>query len=408
MITDLFKYVIKNLFIRITRSSLTIISIMVGIMAIFALLSFGEGLKTYVNSVAEDMGTNLLIAQPRGAGAPGTTGTYLSADDLDFIRKQKGIVDATGFVFGNAEIKDNPDKKGKWSYVIGLSIKPDEIKFVEDMLSTLADLESGRNLKAGDSKKAVLGYNYQVADRIFEKPLGLGDKIFINDIKFEVIGFYEEIGNPADDSQAYISNDDAEEVLGLDSTEYGMIYIESEDGLEPGDVAERLEDRLRKFKDQKEGQEDFAITTFESQLEMFNQVINVLNGILFLIALVSVLVAAVNIANTMYTAVMERTKEIGIMKAIGARNSYIRMIFVLESGILGLLGGILGILLGYLISRLGGMIAKSAGYALLKPAFPLWLIVGCLFFAFLVGTVSGFFPAKQASELSPVEALREE
>jgi len=121
-----------------------------------------------------------------------------------------------------------------------------------------------------------------------------------------------------------------------------------------------------------------------------------------------VLVAAVNIMNTMYTAVLERTKEIGIMKAIGSRNRYILMIFFFESGILGLIGGTIGILFGYGLAKMGGAIAAEAGYALLQPFFPWWLTVGCLTFAFLVGATSGFFPALQASKLKPVDALRYE
>ncbi|MFW5991499.1 MAG: ABC transporter permease, partial [Candidatus Nanoarchaeia archaeon] len=162
------------------------------------------------------------------------------------------------------------------------------------------------------------------------------------------------------------------------------------------------------YKEQDEGQEDFSITTLESQLDTFNTIIALLNGILVAIAGVSVFVAAVNIANTMYTSVIERTKEIGVMKAIGARNSYIAMIFMGESGILGLLGGVIGISLGYVVAVIGGRIAEEAGYGLLTPYFPLWLIIGCLLFAFGVGALSGLLPALQAAKLKPVDALREE
>jgi putative ABC transport system permease protein len=137
-------------------------------------------------------------------------------------------------------------------------------------------------------------------------------------------------------------------------------------------------------------------------------VLNVLSGILILVALISVAVAFVNTMNTMYTAVLERTREIGIMKAIGARNENILFIFVFESALLGFVGGVAGIMLGYLISSFGGAVAVAAGYSLLQPAFPWYLIVGCLLFAFIVGILSGLLPAMKASKLDPVEALRYE
>lgn len=131
-----------------------------------------------------------------------------------------------------------------------------------------------------------------------------------------------------------------------------------------------------------------------------------INGILVLIALISLVVAAVNIMNTMYTSVLERTREIGVMKAIGAKNNDILFIFVFESGFLGMIGGILGVIFGYIIARSGGAIAAANGYALLQPAFPLWLVIVCIVFAFMVGAGSGLLPARQASKLRPVDALR--
>jgi len=110
----------------------------------------------------------------------------------------------------------------------------------------------------------------------------------------------------------------------------------------------------------------------------------------------------------MYTAVLERTQEIGIMKAVGAQNSSILFIFVFESGLLGIIGSTVGMGLGYLIAEAGGALAKGAGYALLQPAYPYWLIIGVLLFGFLMGVFSGLAPAVQASKQKPVDALRYE
>lgn len=407
MIKDLINYVTRSMRMNLTSNFLTVLSILMGIMAIFALLSFGQGLTQYVNNIAEDMGTDNLIAQPRGAGPPGSTGTHLSRDDYEFLKKQRGVLDATPFIMQFGEVKDDIRVgSGNWVYVTGMATDPDQIRFAQNVFAGF-DIENGRNLRSVDTKKAVVGYNYQLPKKIFDKPLRLGDRIYVNDVRFEVVGFFEEIGNPQDDANVIIPLSEAEELFDSED-KYQMIYMKSEKGVDPTELAETLTERLRREKDLEEGQEDFTIDSLQSQLEIFNQVFGVLNGVLVLIAGISILVAAVNIANTMYTSVLERTKEIGVMKAIGATNNYIMGVFVIESSVLGLIGGIVGVFVGYFIASIAGRIAAAAGYALLKPAFPLWLIVGCIVFAVGVGTVSGFLPAKQASDLNPVDALRSE
>ncbi|MBI2134664.1 ABC transporter permease [Candidatus Woesearchaeota archaeon] len=406
MLRDIASYVLKNMKVRLTRSILTIISILIGIMAIFALVSFGQGLSSYVNQVGQEAGADKLIAQPRGFGPPGTSSTPLTKDDLDFIKKTNDISEATGLVVQQAEVSLDEDKPGKWVFVMGMSTIPSEQRLIDESFGGIGIL-TGRNLKSGDKNKAVIGYNYQFPDKIFPKELNLGDKVFINDVEFRIIGFYEEIGNSGDDSNVYLTIDDAEELFDV-KDEYGFVYIRAEKGANPSEVAARLEEKLRKEKGQNEGEETFFIQTFEQLLETFGTILLVLNAVLVIIAGISVLVAAVNIMNTMYTAVLERTKEIGVMKSIGARNSTILFMFFMESGIIGLIGGSIGILLGYGLAKLGGFFAASAGFALLKPAFPWWLIAGSLLFSFFVGAASGYFPARAASKLKPVDALRYE
>ena len=110
----------------------------------------------------------------------------------------------------------------------------------------------------------------------------------------------------------------------------------------------------------------------------------------------------------MYTAVLERTKEIGIMKAVGATNASILSIYVIEAGMVGMIGGILGVIFGFLISSTGGLMAAQAGFSFLKPAFPIWLTLGSIVFAMGVGAAAGTLPAIRASKMNPVDALRYE
>jgi putative ABC transport system permease protein len=397
------KYALQNLRQRKMRSFLSILSILIGIAAVFALVSFGMGIKNYVDTLAEESGTNKLLIQAKGIGAPGTDDTFaLTQEDVDFIEKINGIDEISGMYYKISEVTFRD--KNKYAYMMGLNI--DKIDFI--MQGMNIDMEKGRELRKGDTYKVVLGYNYMLDNKVFSKGLQIGDKILIDGAKFEVVGFYSAVGNPSDDSQVYITSEIFEQIYPEKKNKYSMIMASTEQGLKTKTVADRVSERLRKYKGQEEGKEDFYVQTFEDAIATFSTIINIINGVLVLIAMVSVVVASVNIMNTMYTSVLERTKEIGVMKAVGARNSDIMFIFLLESGAIGLIGGIIGVMLGYLVATTGGSYAAAAGFSALKPIFPLTLILGCILFAFIVGAGSGLLPAIRASKLRPVDSLRYE
>lgn len=400
---ELIKYALMNVRKRKLRSGLTVLSILIGVTAIYTLVSFGIGLQDYIDVVAEEAGIDKLFIQSRGIGIPGTDENFrISRDDADFVEKINGVDKVSGIYMKTLQVKKNKQLK----FVFGAGIDPSKTDFVDEAFTV--EVERGRQLKKNDLDKVVLGYNYQLDDKIFKRAVTLGEKIEINDEVFEVIGFYEEIGNPQDDSNVYFTYDTFEALFPDDKDQYGFVMIKANRNVDPSLLAERITDKLRKHKGQEEGKEDFFVQSFEDALQTFNNIILVLNGILILIALVSLIVAAVNTMNTMYTAVLERTKEIGIIKAIGARNSSILFIYIVESGIVGMIGGIIGVFIGFLISSTGGMVAAQAGFSFLKPAFPIWLTISSILFAFGVGAVSGVLPAIRASRLKPIEALRYE
>src|SRR3989338_438716 len=154
MIIDVINYVIKSMRDRMMRSTLTIISILIGIMAIFALISFGQGLSAYVNQIGQEAGADKLIAQPKGFGPPGTSSTPITKDDLDFIKKANDVSEATGMVVQQAEASLDKDKPGKWVFTMGMSTIPSEQRLIDESFGGIGILK-GRNLKKGDSKKAV-------------------------------------------------------------------------------------------------------------------------------------------------------------------------------------------------------------------------------------------------------------
>ncbi|MBN2367415.1 ABC transporter permease [Candidatus Woesearchaeota archaeon] len=396
-------YAVQNLLHRKTRSWLTILSILMGITAIYAILSFGYGIQDYMDTLAEEAGADKLYVQARSIGAPGTDDTFsISKDEFEYISKIKGVNEIAPMYMKIGEIEHKGEKIFNWL----LGYDPKDYEFLFE--SFTADVERGRPLKKGDTYKLLLGYNYQVADEIFKKPVNLGDKLLLNGVTFEVVGFVSKIGNPSDDGNIYISLEATELLYPGAKDKYAMVLLSSDKTTTPKDLADRIMEKLRKYKGQEEGNEDFYVQTFEDIIQTFGTIINVLNGVLVLIAFISLIVAFVNIMNTMYTSVLERTNEIGVMKAIGARNSDILFIFVFESGLLGLIGGMLGIVAGYFVASFGGMIAAASGYTMLKPVFPIGLTIACAVFAFITGALAGLLPARRASKLNPIDALRYE
>ncbi len=397
------KYSIKNLFSRKMRSALTILSILIGIAAIFSLISFGMGIQDYMNTLSEEAGSDKIMVMAKGLGVPGMDENFfLTQDDVEFISKINGVDEIIGLYIKSGELEFNQEKS--YHFVAGLD--PNNQKFMDEVFTV--SVGKGRNLKPEELTKVLLGYNYQFKNKNFKKAIKLGDKIYLNGERFEVVGFYQEIGNPEDDSNIYLTLSGMEKLYPDIKDKFGFIYVSTHKGEDPRKLADKIEEKLRKYKGQEEGKEDFYAQTFEDMMETYGNIINIINGVLILIAFISLLVACVNIMNTMYTAIIERTKEIGIMKSIGAKNKTIVFIFMFEAGLLGAIGGILGIIFGYVVAKTGGILAANAGYSSLQPIFPWYLIIGCFLFATIMGAMAGILPAKKASKLHPVDALRYE
>ena len=397
---DQMAYSLRNLRHRKLRSWLTVLSVLIGITSIFALVSFGLGIQGYIDALADQAGADKLFLQAKGIGAPGTDENFfLTDDDIDFVGKIKGVNDIVGLQSKAGELKHG--KETKVNFLLGLN--PEKLGLIEEAFTVKA--EKGRQLKKGDMGKIVLGYNYQLENKVFKKPVRLGDKVELQGEQFDVVGFYEEVGNPSDDAQMYITQEKIETLYDVEG-KFGWAIIKADEN--PQELAEKINEKLRKFKGQEKGKEDFFVQTFADLLETFGTILVVINGVLVLIALISLGVASVNIMNTMYTAVLERTKEIGVMKALGAQNKDVMIIFVFESGFLGMIGGIIGVFSGWVVAALGGKFAAASGFALLQPVFPAVLVIGCVVFAFLIGALAGLLPALQAAKLKPVDALRYE
>lgn len=270
------------------------------------------------------------------------------------------------------------------------------------------EAEEGRNLKEGDKDKIDVGYLVAKDKGLFKKAVNVRDTLIIKDREFKVVGIIKSIGNPQDDKQLYIPFDTAKELFDKGDT-IDMIFVQTKEGFKPIDVAENIKDELRRYRNEKEGEETFSVQTFENLLANLGVILTIIRVVLIGIAAISLFVGGIGIMNSMYTSVLERTREIGIMKAVGAKNENILLLFILESALYGIIGGIIGVAFGMGIAKAVELVAGPLlGVSAFKIAMPWWLIAGPLGFSFIIGAFSGLMPAVRASKLKPVDALRYE
>ncbi len=374
-------------------------SILIGIATIFIFISFGYGLYNYTNELSSSSSADKVLIMSKGGGGLGLDETFaLTSDDVDAVERAAGVFDATGVYFTTVQAEYRNEKK----FVFLIGYDADNPLILEIFNIGIA---KGRELRPGDTNSIVLGYNYMIPGKIFDKALDVNSVIEIDSVKFKVIGFFESVGSPQDDAQTYITNEYFEELYPNKTFAeiVGKVDVSNIDR-----AVDNIERNLRKERDLEKGKEDFYVQSFDDLIESFSIVLNVIVGFVILIALISVIVSAINTANTMITSVLERYKEIGVLKAIGAKNTEIFGIFLFESAFLGFVAGVLGVLAGWGFSYTAGVMLKNLGWGFLAPYYSPVLFAGCVLFATLTGGISGIIPAIRASRINVVDALRYE
>jgi len=379
------------------------LGIFIGISAVVALIGLGEGLRESINSQFNFLGTDLLAITASGGMGPPGSGVVnpLTDKELNRIKGVLGVEKVAGRIQESVKLVFN--KKSSFTYAI--SVPDGEYReVIEHALSM--EVQEGRLLEDEDKDVVFLGARYLEEDNRFGKAVFRGSKIEIQGKEFEVIGIMEKKGNPMIDSAIFMNDDDLRELVGRPKDEYDLIGVIFDENKDVVKIKEDIEDRLRKVRDVKKGNEDFSVETPASMLEQVNSIILGVQIFVYIIAGISILVGGIGIMNTMYTAVVERTKEVGIMKSIGAKNSIIFTLFFMESGFLGTVGGIIGIILGYSMATGLAFVGRMVLGVKLYPYFHWSLIVGAFLFSFVIGSFFGTLPAIQASKLNPVDALR--
>jgi len=405
MIKDYFFLALGNLKHRGLRSWLTMLGIFIGIAAVVSLISLGSGLQEAVTSQFGTLSLDILTVQnaQTGFGPPGSTVIKkLNEHDVEVLEEVNGVRVVVPRLIRVASVEFNKARRFEFMASIPENTNQKDLVYSELKVST----EFGRLLESGDKGKVVLGSGF--SSERFGKELKVGSIIKINGENFEVIGILEPSGSFIINEAILMMEDDMEGLLNIDD-EIDLIVIQVEDKNKIGDITEEVRRKIRDDRNLKEGEEDFTVQTPDQSLEGINTILSIINYIVIGIAALSLIVGGVGITNTMYTSVLERTKEIGVMKSIGAQNKDILMIFLIESGLLGLVGGIIGVILGFGIGKLIEFIVASLlGTNLLRVSAPIYLIIGCLAFAFLTGVIAGTIPAWRAAKTNVVDALRYE
>lgn len=404
MIFDYFSLALKNLRQRGLRSWLTILGIFIGIAAVVALISLGQGLQSAVLGQFGSLSVDTLTIQNKGTGfgPPGSTVVEkLNDNDLEIIKNTRGVEKVIPRLIRVGSLEYN--KILGFGYATDIPEDQELIDIVYESFDV--KIEEGRLLKSGDKNKVLLGNSFKDNEN-FEKEFRVGKTIKLNGKDFEIVGILSRSSSFQINSVVFVMSDDLQELLEI-KDEYDLIVARVENKNNIEDIASEIERKLRNDRNEKIGEETFTVETPLQALEAVNTILNIINLIVIGIASISLFIGGIGIANTMYTSVLERTREIGVMKAIGAQNKDVLGIFLIEAGLLGLIGGIAGAIMGFGGAKLVSNVANQLlGEGLFPITFSFPLLIGAVSFSFFVGILSGIIPAIQASKLNVVDALR--
>ena len=404
MLIDHFFLALNSLVHKKLRSWLTLLGIFIGVAAVVSLIGLGEGLKTAINSQFGVSSTEVITVQAgglTGAGPPGTGAVNpVTFEDSDAIEKISSVDFSIPRIIQSGKLEFND----RAIFGFAMSI-PDGEK--REYAYEILDLDTiqGRFLKDGDTKKVVLGYNFYSDSVGLGKRVKAGDSILIQDEKFEVVGITDKEGSFIFDNIVHMNEDTLVDLFDVED-EVSVIAVKVKDKDMIDEAKEDIEELMRKRRDVKEGEEDFEVQTPDAALDDVNSILTGVQIFIAIIASISILIGAIGIVNTMFTSVMERRKQIGIMKSIGGKNRDIFYIFLFESGLMGFMGGFMGTLVGTGVAFFGTLGINAWVNASSHPQINIILILGALSGSFFIGAGAGVIPALQAARADPVDALR--
>jgi len=407
--TVFFKAAVSALRANVLRSFLTMLSIVIGIAAIVIVFSVGYGAQSLVANQINTLGSDLIGVLPGASddtGPPasvlGISITTLKRSDAEAMAKLPGFAAVSGYVKGVGTI--SAGNQSQETTFTGVS--PD-YTIVESV-----DMAQGHFFTSEDdnSLSTVVVLGWQVYKDLFGEQDAVGQLVRLKRQAFRVIGVVEERGTEAfqnQDNQVFIPLQTAQKILlGIDH----LAFIRAK--VEPGYNINFLEEDARlllrdRHDIQRPEDDDFSVRNTAQALDILSSVTEALKYFLAAISAISLLVGGIGIMNIMLVSVLERTQEIGLRKAVGARAGDLRLQFLIETVFIALLGGIVGLILGILISYGIAVGVRAFGYYW-EYSIGLTSIVLSVLFPIITGLIFGYYPATKAAKLDPIESLRYE
>jgi len=395
MLRDIIETSTKSLFRQHVRSFLTLLGVIIGIAAIVCLLSIGQGLNVAVEDQFEKMGTNIVYLLATNPMSQSSNVIELSSEDVEYIESISGVDYAAPIYFTSGTMEVNGEKLN----VSVLAMDVDKAMIFES--SGFFDLREGRLIQKNESTGIMI--QGKMADEAFSKPIGIRKVVTINNEPYKIVGLQnpmqQMVGDVNPENMVLMSEEGFDRIVPNKTPLQIMVAAFTRE------ETKKVADKMTEYFDEKYGERSVYIYTSDQLLEQINQIYSIITIFLVGVSIIALIVGGVGIMNAMVTSVMEKTKEIGIMKALGASDYIILGIFVVEAALIGLIGGIIGTIIGYGLSMVIAFIGTQAGFLLIGVvSFDITLIG--LGFSTIVGIVSGFFPAYRASKMDPVEALR--
>jgi putative ABC transport system permease protein len=366
----------KNVRKQRTRTSLTVIGIVIGITAIVALGSFAEGIDVRIQGELETLTGKIIVTQSGGSMVGGYIGSDITEEQVAMVRSIGGVEDVVPILYYS---ESGGFGAPQWS---AFGIEPEHVELI---IGKNIRMTEGARYDEGDHDVALVGSS--VAEKY---GLKVGDFFTIKNSDFYITGIAEETETGDVDSGIAVPLDDLQAVLGTDN--YQIIYVIPEDPRNMESIADEI------------ASADDTLQALTSK-EIARQVSELVNNIrIFTIGIgaVATLVGGLGVLNTMIMAVLERRREIGVMKAIGATRRFIVLQILTESSMISMTGGVIGLFLGWLVSMGFGALTGGFAMPILTPA----LAAGSLAFALALGVFGGLYPAWKAASLDPVDALR--
>jgi putative ABC transport system permease protein len=396
--TDSLHLALRAITAQRLRSFLTLLGIAVGIAAVILLTSIGEGIHRFVLAEFTQFGTNVISAMPgktKTGGAPSglpSSARPLSLEDARSLERLPNVVAVTPNVRGNAEVEGNGRTRRTLVYGVNANL-PKVFK---------STVQSGQFLPADDDSgaRAFVVLGSKLKNELFGSANPLGQRLRIGGLHFRVIGVMapkgQFLGIDLDDT-AFIPTARAQELFNREGVD--EINIAAAEGVSSAQVARSIKERLIA----RHGREDFTVISQEDMLKTLSNILNVLTMAVGALGGISLLVGGVGIVTIMTIAVTERTGEIGLLVALGAKRRTILLLFLGEAVALSAIGGLFGLLLGFGLAQLIHLALPA-----LPVHTPLSFVVLAELIAMLIGLAAGVLPARNAARLNPVDALRNE